>query len=128
MASDEFVVDWPTLWVACDWIERHCVIPDGFRKGEPFEMYDWQLWCTANHYRVKPGARVFRDNGERMLAAAFHNRRSQVVAPQKTGKGPWTAGIVALEGAGPAVFDGWAEGGEVYDCRTWSCGCGWTYE
>jgi hypothetical protein len=128
MASDEFVVDWPTLWVACDWIERHCVIPDGFRKGEPFEMYDWQLWCTANHYRVKPGARVYRDNGERMLAAAFHNRRSQVVAPQKTGKGPWTAGIVALEGAGPAVFDGWAEGGEAYDCQMWGCGCGWGYE
>ena len=127
MAS-EFVVDFPALWVACDWIEQHCVIPDGFRKGDRFEMYDWQLWCTANHYRVRPGARVYRDNGERTLAAAFHNRRSQVVAPQKTGKGPWTAGIVALEGVGPAVFDGWADGGEVYDCRDWGCGCGWQYE
>lgn len=128
MASDEFVVEWPTLWVACDWIERHAVIPDGFRKGQPFEMYDWQLWCTANHYRVKPGAQVYREDGERVLAAAFHNRRSQVVAPQKTGKGPWTAGIVLLEAVGPAVFDGWAAGGEVYRCKDWGCGCGWVYE
>lgn len=127
MATDEFVVDFPTLWVACDWIEQHCVVPDGFRKGEPFELYDWQLWCTANHYRVKPGVAVYRENGERTLAAAFHYRRSQVVAPQKTGKGPWTAGIVLLEAAGPSVFDGWAAGGEVYRCRDWGCGCGWQY-
>lgn len=122
METPEFVVDWPTLWVACDWVEQHCIVPDGFRKGEPFEMYDWQLWCTANHYRIKPSAK----HGQ--LATAFHYRRSQTVAPQKTGKGPWTAAICALEGVGPAVFDGWAAGGEVYDCRTYGCGCGWVYE
>lgn len=122
MGTDEFVVDFPTLWVACDWIERHCVVPDGFRKGEPFQMYDWQLWCTANFYRVKPTATLGQ------LAPAFHYRRSQCVAPQKTGKGPWTASICALEGVGPAVFNGWAEGGEAYDCRDHGCGCGWGYE
>lgn len=122
MGSDEFVVDFPTLWVACDWIEHHCVIPDGFRKGEPFQMYDWQLWCTANHYRVRPAAQLGQ------LAPAFHNRRSQVVAPQKTGKGPWTASICAAEAVGPVVFNGWAAGGEAYDCRDWGCGCGWGYE
>ena len=118
----EYVVDWPTLWVACDWIEQHCIVPDGFRKGDPFEMYDWQLWSTANHYRVKPTARLGQ------LAPAFHNRRSQVVAPQKTGKGPWSAGICSLEAVGPAVFAGWAAGGETYDCRDRGCGCGWIYE
>ncbi|MFF7610737.1 hypothetical protein [Streptomyces lavendulae] len=118
----EFVVDFPTLWVAADWIEHHCVVPDGFRKGEPFEMYDWQLWATINHYRIRPGA----TRGQ--LAPAFHNRRSQVVAPQKTGKGPWTAALCALEGVGPALFHGFAEGGELYDCRAWGCGCGWHYE
>lgn len=122
MTGSEFVVDFPTLWVACDWIEAHCRVPDGFRKGDPFEMYDWQLWCTANHYRVRPSATLGQ------LAPAFHNRRSQCVAPQKTGKGPWTAAICANEGVGPAVFDGWAEGGEVYDCRDHGCGCGWQYE
>jgi len=120
--APEFVVDFPTLWVSCDWIEQHCVVPDSFAKGEPFEMYEWQLWCTANHYRIRPAARVGQ------LSTAFHNRRSQVVAPQKTGKGPWSATLCALEGVGPAVFDGWAVGGEVYDCRDHGCGCGWTYE
>ena len=122
MTETEFVVDFPTLWVAADWIEHHCVVPDGFRKGEPFQMYDWQLWCTANFYRVKPQAAVGQ------LAPAFHYRRAQCVAPQKIGKGPWTAAVCALEGVGPAVFDGWASGGEVFDCRAWGCGCGWSYE
>lgn len=125
-APSEFVVDFPTLWVACDWIEAHCIIPDGFRKGAPFEMYDWQLWSTVNHYRVKPTA-VWRPNNP-ILGPAFANRRTQVVAPQKTGKGPWTAGIVSLEAVGPALFAGWADGGEIYDCRDYGCGCGWTYE
>ncbi|WP_239934171.1 hypothetical protein [Streptomyces sp. CBG31] len=122
MTADEFVVDFPTLWVACDWIEEHCRVPDGFRKGEPFRMYDWQLWCTANFYRLKPAAVMGQ------LAPAFRYRRSQCVAPQKTGKGPWTAAICANEAVGPAVFNGWAQGGEVYDCRRYGCGCGWMYE
>ncbi|MGA4989881.1 hypothetical protein [Nonomuraea bangladeshensis] len=120
--ASEFVVDFPTLWVGIDWIEEHCSVPDGFRKGDRFEMYDWQLWCTANHYRVKPTATLGQ------LAPAFHNRRSQVIAPQKTGKGPWSASIICLEAVGPAVFAGWASGNEVYDCRDYGCGCGWSYE
>lgn len=31
------------LGVAVNWIEAHCVIPDGFRKGAPFQLYDYQL-------------------------------------------------------------------------------------
>jgi len=118
----EFVVDFPTLWIVPDWIEAHCPIPDGFRVGEDLELYPWQLWCTVNHYRVRPGARVGQ------LAPAFHYRRSQVVAPQKTGKGPWSATIVLAEAAGPVVFDGWAKGGERYRCSDHGCGCGWWYE
>ncbi|MGR7002801.1 hypothetical protein ACU686_40465 [Yinghuangia aomiensis] len=120
--APEYVVDFPTLWVVPDWIEQHCPVPDGDHKGERAELYDWQLWCTVNHYRVRPDARI----GQR--APAFHNRRSQVVAPQKTGKGPWTAMLCAAEAVGPVLFDGWAEGGEVYDCRDHGCGCGWVYE
>jgi hypothetical protein len=125
-APPEYLVDFPTLWVAADWIEAHCVVPDGFRAGEPFEMYDWQLWCTVNHYRVKRSA-VWRPE-QPMLATAFHNRRSQVVGPQKTGKGPWTACICSLEGAGPALFAGWAGEGDGYACSDHGCGCGWEYE
>jgi hypothetical protein len=121
-AAPEYVVDFPTLWIVADWIEEHCSIPDGFRKGDHFEMYDWQLWCTANHYRVKPDARLGQ------LAPAFHNRRSQVIAPQKTGKGPWSASIICVEAVGPAVFAGWASGEEIYYCRDYGCDCGWSYE
>lgn len=127
-AGPEFVVDFPTLWIVPDWIEEHCPIPDGFRAGESLELYPWQLWCTVNHYRVKPGVEPYRSDGERRLATAFRYRRSQVVAPQKTGKGPWSATIVLAEAAGPVVFDGWARGGEVYRCSDHGCGCGWWYQ
>ncbi|GAB3656530.1 hypothetical protein [Glycomyces tarimensis] len=122
----EYVVDFPTLWIVPDWIEHHCTIPDGFQRGKPFELYDWQLWATVNHYRVKPKT-IWRPERP-ILAPAFHNRRSQVVAPQKSGKGPWSASIVAVEAAGPVVFAGWATGGEIYDCEDHGCGCGWVYE
>lgn len=126
LARPEYVVDFPTLWIVPDWIEAHCLVPDGFERGKPFELYDWQLWATVNHYRVKPGTEWRPERP--ILAPAFHNRRSLVVAPQKTGKGPWSASIVAAEARGPVVFAGWATGGEVYDCRDYGCGCGWAYE
>ncbi|MDA2805714.1 hypothetical protein [Nocardiopsis suaedae] len=118
----EFVVDFPTLWIVPDWIERHCPVPDGFRAGETMELYPWQLWCTVNHYRVKPEAKPGQ------LATAFAYRRSQVVAPQKTGKGPWSATLILAEAVGPVVFADWAGGGEVYRCAAHGCGCGWWYE
>ena len=117
------VVRWPTLgFLGTDWIEAHCVIPDGFNAGLPFVTSNWQLWNLVNHYRVRPTAQIGQ------LATAFHYRRSQTVRPQKTGKGPFTAATVCLEGVGPALFAGWATGGEVYRCSDWGCGCGWTYE
>ncbi|MFG3492994.1 hypothetical protein [Streptomyces sp. NPDC047972] len=121
-AAAEFVVDFPTLWIVPDWIEAHCPVPDGFRQGEDLELYPWQLWCTVNHYRVRPGASVGQ------LAPAFHYRRSQIVAPQKTGKGPWSATVTLAEAAGPVVFNGWARGGEVYRCSDHGCSCGWWYQ
>ncbi len=81
-APDEFVVDFPTLGnLVADWIEAHCIVPDGFKKGLPYVMADWQLWCTLNHYRVRPGARW--DPDKPRVSTNFHYRRSQVVAPQK---------------------------------------------
>lgn len=130
--SDDYVVDFPALWVVPDWIEQHCVVPDGPRRNAPFIMYDWQLWCTVNHYRVRPEALPAwtpKDDDGTFVApnTAFHNRRSQVVAPQKTGKGPWAATIVAAEAVGPVVFDGFAGKGDGYACADHGCGCGWEY-
>lgn len=118
-------LDFPTLFVVPDWITQHCRLESvgGLVRGpQPFEMYDWQLRCTANFYQVRTDAKLGQ------LSTAFHYRRGQVVAPQKSGKGPWTASIVAAEAVGPVLFAGWAAGGERYDCRTYGCGCGWVYE
>lgn len=122
MSWPEFVVDFKTLFVAADWVEAHCVVPDSIDRGQPFELWDWQAWALLNFYRLKDSARPGQ------LAPAFFFRRSQVVLPQKAGKAPYSAAHVCLEGVGPALFDGWAEGGEVYDCRDHGCGCGWAYE
>lgn len=113
-------------YLGADWIEAHCSVPDGFDKGRPFIPSDWQLQIILNHYRVKRSAKWNPDRI--LLAPAFTYRRSQVVAPQKTGKGPLAAALTALEAAGPIVFGDWAEGGEVYDCRDHGCGCGFIYE
>ena len=116
-------MNWPSLGLLiADWVRHHCIVPDGFRKGDPFVMYQWQLWCTANHYRIRPDAEVGQ------LASAFHNRRSQIVAPQKTGKGPWSATIIGVEAVGPAVFEGFADPGDAYECERWGCGCGYGYD
>lgn len=119
---DGYVVDFQTLWVAIDWTEQHAIVPDRDQKGEPFVHYDWQLWCAANWYRIKPKARLGQ------LATAFFWRRMQVVGPQKIGKGPFAASLIAAQARGPVLFAGWAEGGDVYDCADHGCGCGWLYE
>lgn len=126
MEPDRYVVSWPTLWIVPDWIERHCPQPDRFGRGGPMRLYETQLWWTLNHYRVKPTA-VWRPENP-LLASAFHNRRSQVIAAQKYGKGPWTAGICSAEGVGPVLFAGWAAEGDAYRCEDNGCGCGWVYE
>ena len=125
--ADRYVVDFPTLYIVPAWIQRHCIVSDGFLKGRPFKMYDWQLWCTLNHYRVKPDAEALDANGYPTRGAAFFYRRSQVVGPQKTGKGPWSATIVCAEAVGPVLFAGWAQEGDIYDCEDHGCNCGWRY-
>ncbi|MCO1338077.1 terminase [Kocuria polaris] len=126
-ADDRYVVDFPTLgFLVADWIEAHCPVPKGFDRGKPFVMSDWQLWISVNHYAVKPTARWVPERP--ILAPAFRNRRSQVIAPQKTGKGPWLAGISLNEACGPALFSGWARDGEAYECSVHGCDCGFVYE
>jgi hypothetical protein len=123
----QYVVDFPTLWVGLDWVENHCVIPDTFERGKPFVLSDWQAWALANHYRIKPDAPLPDAHRGAIGAAAFHYRRSQIVLPQKSGKGPHAAAQVLLEGCGPTMFTGWATGGQEYRCAEHGCHCGWVY-
>lgn len=108
--------------LVADWIEAHCVVPDGFDKGDPFTLQNEQLIFVANHYAVKEDAAF----GE--LATAFVHRRSALIRAQKWGKSPLIAAFICAEGVGPVVFAGFAEPGEVYDCREHGCGCGWVRE
>jgi hypothetical protein len=126
VATDDWVVNFPTIgFLAADWVEAHCIVPDGFSLGQPFVMDGWQLWCVVNHYRVRRG--IAFDADRPAQATAFHYRRSQVVGPQKTGKGPWSAAVATFEAVGPCLFAGWAEGGEVFRCEDDGCGCGFEY-
>lgn len=130
----EFVIDFPTLGDLGEaWIRQHCRVPNGFTRGKPFELADWQFWCHANRYRIREDARyvppeeVGPDNPP-VLNQAFFYRMTMIVAPQKTGKGPYSASQVAFEACGPSVFAGWAEDGDVYRCSDFGCPCGWEYE
>jgi hypothetical protein len=107
------------------WIETHCVVPDGFRAGEPFRLYDDQLLYLAAFYLVRGD--VDFDPVNPILAPAFRYRRGMYVGPQKVGKSPFSAAHICLEGAGPSVFAGWAIAGDVYRCVDHGCGCGAEY-
>ena len=123
----EYPGDFPSLgYLIADWAAAHCVIPDGFKAGDPYVLTDEQLTFFAHHYRLKLDA--LPASATIKVSAAFVYRRSQLVRPQKWGKGPMTACQVCAEGVGPAVFAGWAVGGEVWDCRYHGCDCGWVYE
>ena len=128
MAPDALALEFDPLhtlgFLATDWIEAHCRVPGGVYEGEPLLFNGWQLFVTANHYRIKPEATV----NPRRLLAPFVYRRSVIVGPQKCGKSPWGAGFLLFEAVGPALFAGWATGGESYRCKDHGCGCGWEYE
>lgn len=127
MEPDGLALDFDPLhtlgFLVTDWIEAHCRVPGGVYEGEPLTFNGWQLYCTANHYRIHSDAVA----DPRRLVHPFVYRRSVVVGPQKCGKSPWGAGMLLAEGVGPTLFAGFATGGEVYRCEDHGCGCGWEY-
>lgn len=70
-------IDFPTLGDLADaWIVRHCRVPDGFARGRPMKLADWQFWVCANRYRIREDAvfvdpEVIRDLLDRIATAAF---------------------------------------------------------
>ena len=120
----EVRVDAP-MTVAPAWVERHCVVPDGFLQGRPFRLYRDQLRFFLAFYTVKATASFEPERP--VTGPAFRYRRGLDVGPQKLGKDPRGAAQVCLEGAGPALFAGWAEQGDGYACADHGCGCGWEY-
>ena len=110
----EYEGEFPTLgWMVGEWIESHCVIPDGEFAGKPYLLTD-EMWVfLAHHYRLNEDAEV----GWR--ATAFRHRRSQLVRPQKWGKSPFTAALICAEAEGPVLFDGWDASGNPVG-RQWA--------
>lgn len=126
MTDDQWIIDFPTLgdlWEA--WVKAHCNVPDGFSRGKPFIWSDWQFWCAAKFGEIAPGTTW---DGTPLGRQAFRYRRALIVAPQKTGKGPWLASMTLVQAVGPAEFDGWATKGERYRCSDWGCDCGFEFE
>ena len=113
------------LFVAIDWLEAHCVVPDGFNRGVQFRLYDYQLEFFSQFYSVRDD--VVFDAESPILGPAFEFRRGLLVGPQKLGKGPMSAAHILLEAVGPALFAGWAVAGDEYRCADHGCSCGWSY-
>ncbi len=113
------------LLVGLEWIDAHCVIPDGFRRGRRWRLYDFQFRYLANFYLVRGDARWVPDDP--VLGPAFVFRRGLLVESQKKGKSPLTAAHICLEGVGPALFAGWAGRDDGYACADHGCRCGWEF-
>lgn len=96
--------EFPTLgFQIADLIQAKCAIPDGDHAGEPFILTDEQLRFVLFHYRINPETGRF-----------FYTRGSQLVRPQKWGKGPFSAAFICAEcdPDGPVRFAGWDANGE----------------
>lgn len=119
--------DFPSLgYLLTDWIEQHCVVPDGFALGQSLVLSDEQATFLVQHYRLRVDIEFHPTRP--LLSTAFRYRRSQLVRAQKWGKNPLVAAWACGEGVGPVLFAGWARGGERWDCRDHGCGCGWVHE
>jgi hypothetical protein len=88
---------WTLGPVVVDWIERHCVIPDGERMGEPFVLTEEMRKFVYDFYALDAKSKKF-----------VYARGGQLIRPQKWGKGPFSAALICAEAAGPVrpVWDG----------------------
>ena len=82
------------------WVQRHCAIPDGERRGSPFLLTGEQWAFLLRYYALDARGRF------------VYPRGGLLVRPTKWGKSPLAAALVAAEAAGPTRFDRWADDGE----------------
>lgn len=97
--------EFPTLgYDFGEWIEAHVVIPDGYRRGEPFLLTDEMWRFLLRYYRIG-----FDDEHPDGLLWYYG---AQLRRSQKWGKDPFGAAIILGEAMGPARFAGWDARGE----------------
>ncbi len=92
--------------LVAQWIVDYCVIPDREFRGRPFLLTEEQHWHLIWHYALTPEGKW------------MYPRGSQLIRPQKWGKGPFGAAMVCAESVGPVRFDGWDAQGEPVG-RAW---------
>ncbi|TDB84566.1 hypothetical protein E1091_17415, partial [Micromonospora fluostatini] len=99
--------EFPTLgYDVGEWIEEHCVVPDGYRMGQPYRLTD-EMWTFLVHfYRLYPHA------GPWPAPDALRYVGGQLRRSQKWGKDPFGAAIILAEALGPTRFDGWNGDGD----------------
>lgn len=101
-------------FLANAWIEHFVVHGPGDVQGEPVvhgqEFYEFVVDCYA-----------LDDNGRRLYDSAFFSR------PKGADKSGLGARLALFEALGPCRFDGWAEGGEIYE-DPWGLGFRYEYQ
>lgn len=97
---------WTLGRVVGQWIETHCVIPDGEHEGEPFELTGEMQAFLDCFYEVNPKTGRF-----------VYSRGGQLIRPQKWGKGPFSAAVICAEAAGPVLPV--CEKGKLGGAREW---------
>jgi len=99
--------EFPTLgYDVGEWIESHCVVPDGYQLGQPFLLTD-EMWMFLIHYY-----RLFTHASPWPAPDALRYTGGQLRRVQKWGKDPFGAAIILAEALGPTRFDGWDANGE----------------
>ena len=88
------------------WIQENCVIPDGYRQGEPFLLTDEMWQFLYQFYRVH----LLAEPWPALLG--LKNTGGQLRRAQKWGKDPLGAAIHWAEALGPSRFDGWDANGD----------------
>ncbi len=105
----EYPGEFPSLgYQVADFIESQVVVPDRDAAGSPFVLTDPQLRFLLWYYRVDPERYRFT-----------YGRGGTLVAPQKWGKGPFSAAMAIAEAEGPVRPDGWDAKGEPVG-RPWA--------
>lgn len=103
--------EFPTLgWLVGEWIEAHCIIPDGPRKGHPY-LLTREMWQHLLHvYRLDPRATVHPLYPRPV--DGFVHYGAQLRRVQKWGKDPLGAMRAIAHALGPVQFGGWDAYGE----------------
>ncbi|WP_030962700.1 terminase large subunit [Streptomyces sp. NRRL S-378] len=102
-------------WMAVAWMEYFVVHGPGDVQGEPVRHRDEYTGFVVDCYAVDD------DEGRLLYDSAFFSR------PKGCDKSGLGARLGLFEAFGPARFDGWAEGGEVYR-DPWGLGFEYVYE